>query len=101
MALTRMQVKNLTAKPETSPTKPSAVKPDALSKKIIPWLEVNNPKAPISDTVGRHASQLDHCLEGLDHWSKVTGTAIVSTTVARAESLYPELMRSKPETLRI
>ncbi|GJM23698.1 MAG: hypothetical protein DHS20C16_01130 [Phycisphaerae bacterium] len=44
---------------------------------------------------------IDHCIEGLPHWAKITDTVIVLTKPERIATLYPELMRRKPSGLHI
>jgi len=46
-------------------------------------------------------TNLEHCIEGLPHWAKVTDTVIVLTKPAKINTLYPKLMQRKPAGLHI
>jgi len=75
--------------------------------KIVPWLEVNAPEAPLKRFFPEQAkgrppmSMIDYCLEGVEHWAKITDIVIVSTRPGKVTALYPELMRRKPPSLFI
>ncbi len=76
-------------------------------KLLIPWMEVNSPRSEASllFTAEQGAepgmTRLDYCLAGLDSWSKVTDTVIITTQPSQIEHLYPELMRRKPPHVRV
>jgi len=75
--------------------------------RVIPWLEVNVPQTalkrwyPESARTRPSARLIDYCLEGLEHWAKVTDTVVVTTKPGKVAALYPELMRRKPPNLSI
>ena len=68
-------------------------------KLIIPWLEVNVPLTPVATRP--NVLRRDHCIEGLEHWAKITDIAIVSTRSGRIDAVYRDIMRRKPANLHI
>ncbi|MCH7987609.1 MAG: HEAT repeat domain-containing protein, partial [Planctomycetes bacterium] len=61
-------------------------------KRFIPWLELNNNLGDIEDS-----------LIGINIWSQVTDTVIITTSRATLENrlLYPELVAGSPANVRI
>jgi len=53
---------------------------------IVPWLEVNL----------ANSAEIEHCVQGLLHWRRVTHTAMVTTTRGRS-FLYPILLEQVPD----
>ncbi len=99
------------AQPDTSRDPGAKSTTDAkLPRKIIPWIEVNAPYARVArwahtrpDAIlsRPNINYIDHCVEGLPYWSKITDTVIVLTKHKQVDTLYPELMRRKPSKMHI
>ena len=74
---------------------------------VIPWLEVNAPQTALKRWYPEPArtrpsmTVIDYCIQGLEHWAKVTDTAVVSTKPGKVTALYPQLMRRKPAGISI
>jgi len=92
------------------PDQPSnAANPNQRSsdRRMVPWVEVNSPDSQISKLIpglnDEHANltALMHALKGLESWTRITDTVIVSTRPGQTKKLYPHLMRQKPAALTI
>ena len=59
------------------------------NKKVIPWVEVNEPDSP--SQVDPQKTAMEDCLDGLAEWSRAADMAIVSTKLDRAEKVYGPL----------
>jgi hypothetical protein len=80
-------------------------------KRFVPWLEVNKNPGGLASVIGlgpEHGatpdmSRIDHCLAGIEVWSHVTDTAIVTTARDTMEKLqlFPELMARRPSGFTI
>lgn len=75
--------------------------------RILPWLEVNDGRMIVEDALGPVAgsegriTMREYCVRGLTHWSKVTDTAIVSTSPSGMIGLYEYLRAYRPFGMRI
>ncbi len=78
-------------------------------KRFIPWLEFNShPNTPVEtldlgpETGARPGwTLLDFCLAGVDHWSAVTDSVVITTGRTRVGMLYPWLRRTFPSSITL
>ena len=75
--------------------------------RVIPWLEINEPSMPLKqlgDQIPKDRAEmtlLEHGMEGILLWSRVTDTIIITTRPGKSKLLYAELARRKPTSVRI
>lgn len=76
-------------------------------RQIMLWFEINAPAAPLKEifpelSAGRKDQLLrDYAVDVIKTWSPSVDTFIVSTRPGQVQSLYPFLMKKKPEGTRI
>ncbi len=77
---------------------------------FVPWTEANAPDSRVArwkwlrtdvELSDPDITYLDHTIEGLQHWAKITDTVMVTTRAPYIDRVYETIERRKPDGLNI
>ncbi len=77
------------------------------AKPVLPWIECNVPNDPIAayypdmEGIPEGMTILEHTLQGLHNWAKVSDTILVSTISSGINTTYQAISAQKPAGLRV